>query len=66
MTVCSGIKYIDLTTGGCKILEIRFSYNQKLQIQKKKVKVALICKSIENKKYNTWGENNNFEKFSAV
>lgn len=53
MTVCSGIKYIDLTTGRCKILEIRFSYNQKLQIQKKKVKVALICKSIENKKYNT-------------
>ena len=34
MTVC-GIKYIDLTTEIVKILGVHFSYNQKLQIQKK-------------------------------
>ena len=36
MTVC-GIKYIDLTTEIVKILGVHFSYNQKLQIQKKKL-----------------------------
>ena len=34
MTVC-GIKCIDLTTETIKILGVAFSYNQKLQIQKK-------------------------------
>ena len=36
MTVC-GIKYIDLTTDTVKVLGVHFSYNQKLQIQKKKL-----------------------------
>ena len=41
MAVC-GIKCIDLTTDNVKILGVRFSYNQKLQIHK------IFVKSITN------------------
>ena len=65
ITVC-GIKYIDLTTETVKILGVHFSCNQKLQKKKKIVKATLICKSIENEKHSTGGENNHLEKISII
>ena len=47
MTVC-GIKFIHLTTGTTKILHVHFSYNRKLQIQKKFLKSIINIQNILN------------------
>ena len=39
---------------------------QKKKKEKKNAKVTLICRSIGNKKHNTGGENDHFEKISTI
>ena len=43
MAVC-GIKWNDLTTETIIMWDVHFSYNKKLQIQKKSWNASLICK----------------------
>ena len=45
----SGIKYIDLTNKTLKILGVHFSYNQKLQAQKKFVKSIINMQKVFEK-----------------
>ena len=45
----SGIKYIDLTNKTIKILGVHFSYNQKLQAQKKFVKSIINMQKVFEK-----------------
>lgn len=69
MAVC-GTKCIYLTTGTIKMLGIQFSYNQKLQRQKNVVKSITnrqyFFKVMENQKYYTREESNNFQNINAI
>ena len=69
MAVC-GTKCIYLTTGTIKMLGIHFSYNQKSQRQKNVVKSITnrqyFFKVMENQKYYTREESNNFQNINAI
>ena len=69
MAAC-GINCIDLTTETIKTLGVHFSYNQKLETQKKFVKSITeyteCFQSMEKDKHYSGRENSNLQNISAI